>query len=174
MLERSTDYGSAVGSWGITRGSRFAAVAPVKKDQAGFAVIGSLIIASLTTVLLSVAQKVTAERRHDAKPKDAHLASILAEQKLRELSAEALSLTPASSLQEDVNGFVEYLDLKGVILGGGATPKPRTAYIRRWSISPVPTNPDAQVVIRVLILPKGGRERLHPVHLMIVKSRDGN
>ena len=53
-------------------------------------------------------------------------------------------------------------------------PKPRTAYIRRWSVSPVPANPEAQVVIRVLILPKGSRELVHPVHLMMVKSRVGD
>ena len=80
----------------------------MKRDQRGFAVIGSLIIASLMT---------------------------------------------------------------GVVLGGGVTPSPRTAYIRRWSVSAVPANPDAQVVIRVLILPKGSREPVYPVHLMMVKSR---
>ena len=143
----------------------------MKNNQAGFAVIGSLIIASLTTVLLSVAQKVTADRRPGAKPAEAHLASILAEQKLRELNAESLSLSPDSALLENVTGFVEYLDKKGVLLGGGATPKPQTAYIRRWSVSAVPTNPDEQIVIRVLILPKGSRRPVHPVHLMMVKSR---
>ena len=146
----------------------------MKNNQAGFAVIGSLIIASLTTVLLSVAQKVTAERRPNAKPAEAHLASILAEQKLRELNAESLSLSPDSALLENLNGFVEYLDKKGVLLGGGATPNPKTAYIRRWSISAVPTNPDEQVVIRVLILPTGRRAPVHPVHLMMVKSRVAN
>jgi hypothetical protein len=160
-----------LGPWGIARGSRLALAAPVKNNQAGFAVIGSLIIATLTTVLLSVAQKVTAERRPVAKPAGAHLASVLAEQKLRELSAEAVTLSPDSALLENVSGFVEYLDKKGVLLGGGPTPKPQTAYIRRWSISAVPTNPDDQVVIRVLILPKGSRAPVHPVHLMMVKSR---
>jgi hypothetical protein len=143
----------------------------VRNNQAGFAVIGSLIIASLTTVLLSVAQKVTAERRPDAKPAEARLASILAEQKLRELNAESLSLSPDSALLENVSGYVEYLDKRGVLLGGGATPKPQTAYIRRWSVTAAPSNPDEQVVIRVLILPKGSRAPVHPVHVMMVKSR---
>lgn len=142
-------------------------------NQDGFAVIGSLLIASLTTILLSVAQKTTAERRTDAKP-EAQLASVLAEQKLLELNAEPVSLSPDSSLQENVSGFVEYLDKKGVMLGGGVTPDPRTAFIRRWSVSPAPANPEAQVVIRVLILPKGTRDPIHPVHLMMVRSRDGD
>lgn len=144
----------------------------MKKDQAGFALIGSLIIASIASILFTVAQKATAERRHDVKPAEIQLASVLAEQKLRELNAEPLSLSPDSSLQENVIGYVEYLDKKGFVLGGGPTPKPRTAYIRRWSVSAVPANPEAQVVIRVLILPKpGDREATHPVHLMMVTSR---
>lgn len=146
----------------------------MKRDQSGFAVIGSLIVASLTTILLSVAQKATAERRADAKPAEAQLASVLAEQKLRELTGEPLSLSPDTSLRENVNGFVEYLDKKGVLLGGGLTPRPRTAYIRRWSVSPAPENPDAQVVIRVLIVPRASRAPVHPVHLMMVKSRVGD
>ena len=123
------------------------------------------------TVLLSVAQKATTERRNHLKPAHAPLAAVLAEQKLRELNQEPLSLSPDVSLQQNIDGFVEYLDKQGVVLGGGATPSPRTAYIRRWSISPVPANPDEQVVIRVLILPKGSREPVHPVHLMMLKSR---
>lgn len=142
----------------------------MKKDESGFAVIASLVLASLATVLLSVAQKVTAERR-DAKPAEIHLASILAEQKLRELSTGMLSLSPQSALEENMSGFVEYLDKNGVVIGRGATPEPGTAYIRRWSVSPVPSNPDEQVVIRVLILPKGTRAPVHPVHLMMVKNR---
>lgn len=145
----------------------------MKKDQAGFAVIGSLIVASLTTILLSVAQKATAERRDGPKPAEATLAAVLAEQKLHELNGEPLAMSPDSSLQENVDGFVDYLDKKGVVLGGGAAPKPRTAYIRRWSVSPAPANPDAQVVIRVLILAKGSRQPIHPIHLMMVKNRGG-
>lgn len=125
----------------------------MKRDQSGFAVIGSLIVASLTTILLGVAQKATAERRADAKPAEAQLASVLAEQKLRELTGEPLSLSPDTSLRENVSGFVKFLDKKAVLLGGGLTPRPRTAYIRRWSVSPAPENPDAQVVIRLLIVP---------------------
>ena len=159
---------------GYARGSPIALAARVKRDEAGFAVIGSLIVATVTTILLSVAQKATAERRPDVKPVEAQLASVLAEQKLRELNAEPLSLSPDSSLRENVNGFVDYLDKEGVVLGGGLSPRRRTAYIRRWSVSPAPQNPDAQVVIRVLIMPKGGRRPIHPVHLMMVKSRGGD
>lgn len=159
------------GSWGIACGSCLASSARVKSDQAGFALIGSLIVASVVSILLTVAQKVTAERRHDVESAEIQLASVLAEQKLRELNVEPLSLSPNSSLEQNVAGFVDYLDRQGVVLGGGPTPGPKTAYIRRWSVSPVPANPESQVVIRVLILPKARREPTHPVHLMMVKSR---
>ena len=171
MPEWGTSIGARFELWGYHRGNPIALAAPVKRDQSGFAVIGSLIVASLTTILLSVAQKATAERRVDAKPVEAQLASVLAEQKLRELNGEPLSLSPDTALRENTNGFVDYLDKKGVVLGGGHTPRPRTAFIRRWSVSPAPQNPDAQVVIRVLIVPKGSRQPIHPIHLMMVRSR---
>jgi hypothetical protein len=142
----------------------------VKKDQAGFAIIGSLFIASLTSILLSVAQKATAERRSEIKPRQTQLASVLAEQKLRELDAEPLVLSPDWSLLENVTGYVDYLDKKGVVIGGGTTPAPHTTFIRRWSISPVPENPDSRVVIRVLIVSAAAREPINPIHLMMVKG----
>lgn len=145
--------------------------APVKRGQAGFAVIGSVIVAAVTSILLTVAQKATAERRTDVKPAEAHLASVLAEQKLRELNAAPLSLSPDSSLELDTTGYVEYLDKKGVVLSGGPTPGPGTAFIRRWSITPMPADPESQVVIRVLILAKGTHAPIHPVHMMMVRSR---
>jgi hypothetical protein len=143
----------------------------VKRDRAGFALVGTLILTSITSILLTVAQKATIERRERAKPAQIHLASVLAEQKLRELSAQSLTLSPDSSLEQNTAGFVEYLDKQGVLLEEGLTPAPQPAFIRRWSISPVPANPDVQVVIRVLILPKKGGRPIYPVHLMMVKNR---
>jgi hypothetical protein len=157
----------------MARGSDLAPSARVQRDQAGFAVIGSLIIASLASILLTVAQKATVGRRADARPAEIQLASLLAEQKLRELSVQPLILSPDSSLDQNTAHFVEYLDKKGVLLGGGGRPTSQTAFIRRWSISPVPANPHAQVVIRVLILLQHGRQPLHPVHLMMVRNRVG-
>jgi hypothetical protein len=38
-----------------------------------------------------------------------------------------------------------------VSLGGGTTPPANTMYIRRWSIEPLPTNPNDTLVLQVLV-----------------------
>jgi hypothetical protein len=62
-----------------------------------------------------------------------------------------LSPSPAGSLQQNVTGFVDYLDQNGHWVGTGPTPAPGTVYIRRWSIEPLPTNPNNTLVLQVLV-----------------------
>jgi len=62
-----------------------------------------------------------------------------------------LSPSPANALTANVDGYVDYVDQFGRILGGGATPPARTVYIRRWSVEPLPTNPNNTIVMQVLV-----------------------
>lgn len=62
-----------------------------------------------------------------------------------------LSASPAGTLIRNTDGFVDYIDRLGNVLGGGSSPLPKTAYIRRWAIEPLATNPDNTVVIHVLV-----------------------
>ena len=62
-----------------------------------------------------------------------------------------LSPSPPGTLAANVDGYVDYVDRFGNILGGGTEPRPRTAYIRRWSIAPLPTNPNGTIVIQVMV-----------------------
>lgn len=79
-----------------------------------------------------------------------------------------LNPSPANALEANVPGFVDYLDPNGVWIDTGAVPPPGTAYIRRWTIVPLPTNPNNTVVFQVLVtpianemrrVPDGGRRR---------------
>jgi type II secretory pathway pseudopilin PulG len=67
-----------------------------------------------------------------------------------------LSPSPANSLDENVAGYVDYLDEYGQSLGGGALPPPGTIYVRRWSIEPLPTNPNNTLIIQALTFKLGG------------------
>ncbi len=69
----------------------------------------------------------------------------------RDAGGTGLSLSPADALGRNTDGYVDYLDLFGHSLGGGATPIDGTVYIRRWSIEPLPASPDNTVVIQVLV-----------------------
>lgn len=54
------------------------------------------------------------------------------------------------TLSANVVGFVDYIDSNGRQLGGGALPPPGTAFVRRWSVEPLPTNPNNTLVLQVL------------------------
>lgn len=62
-----------------------------------------------------------------------------------------LNPSPSDSLEVNRAGFVDYLDANGVWVGTGVTPPPTAAFIRRWSIQPLPTNPNNTLVLQVLV-----------------------
>ena len=68
-------------------------------------------------------------------------------------SGSGLNPSPADSLQQNYPGFVDYLDGNGNWVGTGTTPPGNAAYIRRWSIQPLPTNPNNTLVLQVLVTP---------------------
>jgi hypothetical protein len=62
-----------------------------------------------------------------------------------------LTASPPGSLTANTSGYVDYLDMEGRIVGGGATPPEGTAYIRRWSIEPLPSNQAHALLIHVVV-----------------------
>ena len=64
-----------------------------------------------------------------------------------------LNPSPGGALEENTSGFVDFVDAHGVWVGTGTTPPPTAAFIRRWAITPLPTNPNNTIVIRVLVTP---------------------
>ena len=66
-------------------------------------------------------------------------------------TGNGLDPSPAGTLQNNVPGFVDYLDQFGVWVGTGAQPPPTAVYIRRWSIEPLPTNPNNTLVLQVMV-----------------------
>lgn len=64
-----------------------------------------------------------------------------------------LNPSPTNSLEENVAGFVDFLDAAGNSVGTGTTNPPSAVYIRRWSIDPLPTNPNNTLVLQVLVTP---------------------
>jgi prepilin-type N-terminal cleavage/methylation domain-containing protein len=62
-----------------------------------------------------------------------------------------LSPSPSGTLGGNLSGWVDYLDINGCLLGGGSTAPARTIYIRRWSVEPLPTNPNNTVILQELV-----------------------
>jgi hypothetical protein len=62
-----------------------------------------------------------------------------------------LSASPADSLTSSVDGYVDYLDQFGNIIGGGTTVPPKAVYIRRWSVEHLPGSPSDALVLQVVV-----------------------
>ena len=136
--------------------------------------------AILATSLVSLAQLFALSTRSNLGSRNTTYAAVLAQQKLEELRSLAwgfdqvglpvsdlttdttvtpenpntgtgLSPSADSTLQANTTGYVDYTDAFGNKLGGGAVPPQNAIYTRRWSISPLPTNPNNTIVIQVLV-----------------------
>jgi len=64
-----------------------------------------------------------------------------------------LQPSPASALQTNTVGFVDHVNGQGVIVGNGVNPPGSAVYTRRWSVDPLPTNPNNTIVLQVLVTP---------------------
>jgi type II secretory pathway pseudopilin PulG len=76
----------------------------------------------------------------------------LAVNPLSPTGGKGLSPSPTGALRANTDGYVDYLDVYGKTVGtGGSTIPNGTTYIRRWSIEPLPTNPNNTVVLQVMV-----------------------
>jgi hypothetical protein len=66
-------------------------------------------------------------------------------------SGSGLNPSPGGTLQTSTSGYVDYLDQYGNWVGTGVAPPPTASYIRRWSIEPLPINPNNTLVLQVLV-----------------------
>jgi hypothetical protein len=90
-----------------------------------------------------------------------------------------LNPSPPGTLDSNIPGYVDYLDADGVWMGNGASPPSGAFYIRRWAITPLPTNPNNTLVFQVHVttvrqaaLNQPGQRRWgQDSHLVSVKTR---
>jgi hypothetical protein len=68
-----------------------------------------------------------------------------------------LSPSPSGTLTENVDGYVDYVDVNGCGLGGGSIAPAGTVFIRRWSVEPLPINPNNTLVLQVLVTRQADR-----------------
>jgi prepilin-type N-terminal cleavage/methylation domain-containing protein len=137
----------------------------------------------LTIVSMSVAQLFAISARANLVARGATSTTTMAEQRMEQLRAlmwgfaadgtglplsdttSNLSVTPATatggglnpspsnSLDQNVPGYSDFLDAGGGWVGTGTTSPGNAVYIRRWSIVPLPTNPNNTLVLQVLVTP---------------------
>ena len=134
----------------------------------------------LATALIALAQLFVVALMANTSARSTTYAAVLAEQKIEELRAltwgfdssglpltdttsdtasalddavggTGLTPSPETALQENTNGYVDYVDMFGNKLGGGQNPPDNAIYARRWSIEPLPTNQNNTIIIQVLV-----------------------
>lgn len=140
-------------------------------------------MALLTTVSLGVAQIFAMSTRVNYVARGQTSTTVMAEQKIEQLrgltwgfdlQAQGLPLSdtttnlavypptaagaglnpsPADSLERNTPGYVDFLDEHGTWVGTGTTPPGTAMYVRRWSVLPLPTNPNNTLVLQVLVTP---------------------
>ena len=137
----------------------------------------------LTIVSLGVAQlfAISARANHTAKGQTSTTA--LAEQKMEQLrsltwgfdtegqglpvsdtssnlsidppdaSGNGLNPSPSDTLRNSTGGYVDFLDAHGGYVGTGTTAPPEAVFVRRWSVQPLPTNPNNTLILQVFVTP---------------------
>jgi type II secretory pathway pseudopilin PulG len=152
-----------------------------RKSEAGFSIIEVLVATGLlATALVALAQLFAIATATNQAARNSTLTMMLAEQKIEQLRAlqytfdrvglpvqdtatdlavyppaaaggKGLSPHTDNTLQANTDGYVDYLDPWGRTLGGGTVIPDNTAFIRRWSIEPLPTNPNNVIILQVLV-----------------------
>ncbi len=137
----------------------------------------------LTAVSLGVAQLFAASTRANLAARTRTSTTAMAEQKLEQIRSltwgfdtagqglpvsdtstnltvypltndgTGLNPSPSNALEQNTAGFFDFLDAAGNWVGTGANIPPTATYVRRWSITPLPTNPNNTLVIQVLVTP---------------------
>ena len=137
----------------------------------------------LTAVSLGVAQLFAASTRANLSARTSTSTTAMAEQKMEQIrsltwgfdtagqglpvsdtttnltvypmttNGSGLNPSPADALESNTTGFFDFLDAEGSWVGTGTNTPPTAAYVRRWSIIPLPTNPNNTLVIQVLVTP---------------------
>jgi len=124
-----------------------------RDNQRGFSLIETVVAAGLVAgAFAALAQMFALSIAHNNSARNGSATMILAAQKMEELRGLSWGrdLLPGGSLRSDVAGYVDYTDRAGNILGAGAPMPPAPIYIRRWSVNPLPSSPDA-LVLQVLV-----------------------
>jgi type II secretory pathway pseudopilin PulG len=155
--------------------------------QSGFSILETIFATGvLATAVVALAQMFTISVQNNRNARTGSFATTLAQQKMEQLrgltfgfdtiglpltdtttdtaapietpaGGTGLSPSPVGTLLANTNGYVDYIDQFGNVLGGGAGVRPRTAFIRRWSIEPLPTNPNDTIVIQVIVTRQANR-----------------
>lgn len=148
--------------------------------SSGFSLVETLVATTLmATAIVTLAELFALSTRTNVSSRNTTYAAVLAEQKMEELRSlvwgfdtqglpisdtssntaaspvtstggTGLKPSPTTTLKEDTTGWVDYIDAYGNKISN-AQNQQQVVYIRRWSVTPLPTNPNNTLVLQVLV-----------------------
>ena len=62
-----------------------------------------------------------------------------------------LASSPPGTLTANTTPYVDYRDDEGRWVGNGSVPPPGAVFIRRWSVQPLPEDPDRVLILRAIV-----------------------
>jgi type II secretory pathway pseudopilin PulG len=151
------------------------------QDARGCSLLEVLVATTIVvTGVVALAQLFALATHANLRARQTTFAAVLAQQKLEQLRSLAWSVdafglpvsdlttdttvvpeavgggtgltpSPAGALGSTVEGYSDFVDRRGNVLGGGPTPPAGSAYLRRWSIEPLPTSANNTLILQVLV-----------------------
>jgi type II secretory pathway pseudopilin PulG len=132
----------------------------------GFTLLEVLVATTLLFVAVAALAGLSVmATQANAHAKTTTFTALLAARKIEELRAlpwgydalgnprsdAGLAASPSDALDQNTSGYCDFLDAGGALLGGGTSPPIQTAFVRRWSIQPLPSNPANALVFQVVV-----------------------
>lgn len=115
----------------------------------GFSLVEVLVALALVGgALAGLGQLIGISVRANVSAQAATVSAVLAEQKMAQLRADVDRAPVGGSLQQDVDGFVDFLDAQGRAV---ADPAAGVLFVRRWLVGPAPFDPVRTRVLRVRV-----------------------
>ena len=148
--------------------------------QRGFSLVEVVLAAALvTTAALAVAQLAVVASRANRVAQSTTATTVIAEQKMEELqSAEwaGLTVSPPGALGRNTDGYCDFLDGGGRMIGSGTVAPMGAVFVRRWAIDRLTT---AALVLQVSVVPMSdaggavaaGPRRIEEARIVGIKNR---
>jgi prepilin-type N-terminal cleavage/methylation domain-containing protein len=171
----------------------------------GFSLLEVVVATSILVAgVAGVAPLLVVASRANQSARTTTMASLLAQQKLEQLRAlewtrdplgallsdtdtdltaafadgaggVGLRPSPAGSLDRNVAGYCDFIGVDGRVVGGGSVLPAGTAYVRRWSIEPLPPGVDDVLLFEVVVM-RAGRlaATAEDARLTSIRARGGS
>jgi len=127
----------------------------------GFSLLEVLVATTIAMVgVVALAQLVAFAANTNLLAKQTTIAAALAQEKLEALLpdvAAGQSPSPPDTLDHNIDGYCDFVDATGRLLGAGPATPAGSAYLRRWSIDPLPDSANHTSVLQVLVADLRGR-----------------